>query len=99
MVPLHNVIYESLFGVPICHGLYQSKCGIGGPVHIAVGTLGSNSNCRSFLQQSLDRKHLSKSEDSHVVTVHNATALHWQFFANVDGKVLEDVWLYKDGGE
>ena len=50
-----------------CHGLYQSKCGIGGPVHIAVGALGSNSNCRSFLHLSLDRKHLSKSEDSHVV--------------------------------
>ena len=32
-------------------------------------------------------------------TVHNATALHWQFVANVDGKVLKDVWLYKDGGE
>ena len=26
-----------------CSGLYQSKCGIGGPVHISVGTLGAQS--------------------------------------------------------
>ena len=32
-------------------------------------------------------------------TVHSATALHWQLVANGDGKVLEDVWLYQDGGE
>eukprot|EP00563_Minutocellus_polymorphus_P019194 CAMPEP_0197727458 /NCGR_PEP_ID=MMETSP1434-20131217/20210_1 /TAXON_ID=265543 /ORGANISM="Minutocellus polymorphus, Strain CCMP3303" /LENGTH=59 /DNA_ID=CAMNT_0043313645 /DNA_START=8 /DNA_END=187 /DNA_ORIENTATION=- len=31
------------------------------------------------------------------VTVHNDTALHWQFVANVDGKALDDVWIYKEG--
>ena len=77
-----------------CDGLYRSKCGIGGPVHIAVGTMGAGLNSNPLYSNRWTETFIEERGYARV-TVHNSTALHWQFIANADGKALDDVWIYK----
>ena len=78
-----------------CGGLYESKCGVGGPVHIAVGTMGARLN-PSPMYKNTWTDSFAEERGYGRLTVHNATALHWEFVANIDGKTLDNVWIYKE---
>ena len=77
-----------------CEGLYRSKCGIGGTVHISVGTMGAGLNADPLYSNRWTETFIEERGYGRA-TVHNSTALHWQFIANADGKALDDVWIYK----
>jgi len=78
-----------------CGGLYRSKCSVGGPVHIAVGTMGARLNPDPMYKNSWTDS-TAEERGYGRLTIHNATALHWEFVANIDGRTLDNVWIYKE---
>jgi hypothetical protein len=78
-----------------CAGLYKDKCNNGGPTHLTIGTAGAKHYAAILYPQhwtvtTLSNYGLGK------ITVHNSSALHFEFLANeYDGGVLDAVWLTK----
>jgi len=86
-----------------CAGLYKSKCGHGGPVHIMVGSAGAQLT-RNHIDPRFGHwteKFVNDKWGYGRITVANATALHFEFIQagshnDTDaGKVLDETWIIK----
>lgn len=87
-----------------CHGLYESKCNHGGPVHITVGTSGARlRHGHLYPRIHWTEKYVKGVFGYGRITVANASALHFEFVQAGDhrtgsdgGKVLDETWILKD---
>jgi len=81
-----------------CSGFFNASCNNeGSPTQIIVGTGGKIlSNTRGCHYSQIWMKSCWKMYGYGKLTVHNKTALHWEFVGVVDGNVKDEVWLYRN---
>ena len=77
--------------------VYKNFCQKGGTVHIVIGTAGQTEDSEIYLPPywSLFRRHDNPYGYGRV-TIANRSALHWEYFVNSEGRVVDDVWLVKE---
>jgi hypothetical protein len=78
--------------------VYKNICFDGGIVHIVIGTAGMIAEDSRFLppwwskfQRYIDPFGYGR------ITVANRSALHFEYFVNSEERVVDEVWLHKDG--
>jgi hypothetical protein len=78
-----------------CNGLYQSKCNVGGPAHITIGSAGADLDLTaSLLRRSWSASFLREHGYGRI-SVMNSSVLHFEFISNEDGSVKDEAWLMK----
>jgi len=78
-----------------CKGLYRGSCNKGGPIHLTIGTAGARHYTAVLYPQHWTEVTLSNFGYGKI-TVHNSSALQFQFMANeYNGSELDAVWLTK----
>lgn len=82
-----------------CNGLYRSRCGQGGPMHITVGSAGAKLDAGFDLVNEWTERFIKGQFGYGRITIANSTALHFEFvlhgFSNEGdaGLVLDDLWI------
>ena len=86
-----------------CDGLYRGRCDHGGPMHITVGTAGAHLDEVDLYDNPWSATFLKQVYGYGRITVHNATALHFEFVQGAAsendpeaGQVLDSVWIYRN---
>jgi hypothetical protein len=85
-----------------CDGLYNSKCGEGGPTHITIGTAGASLNDYQLYDQNWTAAYITQEYGYGRITVANASAMRFQFIKAGDsngtsaGEVHDDVWIWRN---
>ena len=77
--------------------MYKNECIKGGTMHIVIGTAGKEADLPPYfpVNWSLFRRHVDPYGYGRV-TIANRSALHWEYFVNSEGRVVDDVWLVKE---
>jgi len=78
-----------------CDGLYKSQCNNGGPMHITVGSAGAELDTVGLYDQEWTSFY-SREWGYGRITVANETALHWEFVADENGLVRDELWIMKE---
>jgi acid phosphatase type 7 len=84
-----------------CDGLYKSRCNNGGPMHITVGSAGAHLDDSYIYANGWTKKVILGEYGYGRITVHNASALRFEFVKAGDvndttsGEVHDDVWIVR----
>ena len=78
-----------------CGGLYQSKCDNGGPVHLTIGSAGAELDQYPLYDQDWTDAFIQEWGYGRI-TVHNRTALQFEFVSDDEGKIRDEFWVLKD---
>ena len=86
-----------------CDGLYQSRCHVGGPTHITVGSAGAHLDENATLySQEWTVTFIPMEYGYGRITVVNASAMHWEFLRagsendTKAGIVLDHTWIIRE---
>ena len=78
--------------------VYRHTCTPDGIVHIVIGTAGKEATLTPFVPPAWSK--FQRYFDPYGygrVTLVNRSALHFEYFVNSEEKVVDGVWLYKNG--
>jgi Iron/zinc purple acid phosphatase-like protein C len=81
--------------------LYKSRCNNGGPMHITVGSAGAHLDDSYIYANGWTKKVILGEYGYGRITVHNASALRFEFVKAGDvndttsGEVHDDVWIVR----
>ena len=84
-----------------CDGLYRYNCHRGGPTYITVGTAGAALDIAELYPQSWTAQFIQQQYGFGRITVHNASAMHFEFVvagpeeSTETGTVQDDVWIQR----
>jgi len=85
-----------------CDGLYQSRCDRGGPTYLTIGTAGTSLDRVTNYYTTWLEKYVRGQYGYGRFTVHNASALHFEFVQAgpqgdpSTGQILDDVWITRN---